>query len=65
MKKCKINKSVSLMLVELLTKTCLISNKRNRMLLTLVSPVRGDLYLGYIRFAMQFWYYYSVRGINH
>ena len=46
MKKYKINKTVRLMLAELLTKTRLISYKRNRMLLTLVSPVRGDLYLG-------------------
>ena len=38
MKKYKINISVSLKIVELYTKTRLISNKWNRMLLTLVSP---------------------------
>ena len=37
MKSYKINKSVSLKTAELLTKTRLISNKRNRMLLSLVS----------------------------
>ena len=37
MKKYKINKSVSLKTVELLRKTCLISNKRNRMPLSIVS----------------------------
>ena len=28
------------MIIELKTKTCLISNRRNRILLTMVSPVR-------------------------
>ena len=37
MKKYKINKSVSLKSVELETKTCFISNKRNQMFLSLVS----------------------------
>ena len=35
----KINKFVKQRIIELKTKTCLISNGRNRMLLTLVSPV--------------------------
>ena len=42
MKKYKINKSVSLKIVELWTKTHMISNKRNRMVLTLVSPWGGS-----------------------
>jgi len=37
MKKYKINKSVSLNIVEIKTKKRLISNKRNRMLLSVVS----------------------------
>ena len=37
MEKYKINKPVSLKSIELWTKTRLISNKRNRMLLSLVS----------------------------
>ena len=39
MKKYKINKSVSLKIVEILTKTRLISSKRNRMLFSVVSSV--------------------------
>ena len=41
MKKYKISKSVSFKITELLTKTHLISNKRDRMLLSLVSPGWG------------------------